>query len=152
MKALNLKEIVIKYAGVLKHMLDEVLLDMIESYVASDNPGAVWKLVEYSRYRSHVMAARARAEERFENFESKETCGQYEEMVKELAERRISYSLFEEDVGVYPRIHINSGNIECEEGDTLWFEICFKMLQYPPVKEKPLRSYYRQALFDLVKN
>ncbi len=111
---------------------------------------ALWRLLEWSRFRSHIYAIRHRGDELFEDRETPVTCLWYEEFVKELAYRRLSYTVFEKRPEVYPRIHIVGKDLISEE-DPLWIEVCLLLLENP-MGEKPLNEYNQLALYDLTKN
>jgi len=107
--------------------------------------------MESTKYRNHVLAARHRGDDLFEDRETAISCSWYEELVKELAFRRISYSLFETHLEVYPRVHITGKDLETSSEDTIWREVCLILLENT-VGEKPLNHYNQLALFDLAKN
>ena len=110
---------------------------------------ALWRLLEWSRFRSHVYAIRHRGDELFEDRETPVSCQWYSDLVKELAYRRLSYTVFEKHFEVYPRIHIIGKDLETE--DALWRDICLLLLEHP-MGESPLSTYNRLALYDLTKN
>jgi|LauGreDrversion4_2_1035121.scaffolds.fasta_scaffold460621_1 hypothetical protein len=122
---------------------------MIATLIRRDaNKSAIWRLLEWSRFRSHIYAIRHRGDELFEDKESQVSCQWYEEFVKELAYRRLSYTLFEKHFQVYPRIHIIGKDLETD--DPFWNIICLLLLEHP-MSEKPLNTYNRLALYDLTK-
>ena len=106
--------------------------------------------MEVTRFRSHVLAARSRAEELFEDRESSDSCSNYNLVVSELAERRFNYSMLE-CLEVYPRIVILGTDIQPDELDREWPQVCLNLLLNLP-DERPLRDYNRLALYNLTKN
>ena len=79
-----LEPIVIKWAHYLKERLDEgeTLVKLINWFLKNDRQQALWRLIEVSRFRNHIMAARARAEDNFEDRGTMHTW--YKQVVKEL--------------------------------------------------------------------
>jgi hypothetical protein len=152
---LTLEELVVKYACLLRDLLDivaegkPVVMLMIADRLKEDaSYASIWRLLEWSRFRSHIYAIRHRGDELFEDRETQVTCQWYEEFIKELSYRRLSYTLFEKHPEVYPRIHIIGKDLQTE--DPLWNEICLLLLEHP-MSEKPLNKYNRLALYDLTK-
>lgn len=125
-----LEAIIIKWARFLKDKLDqgETLMKLINYFLKTDRQQGVWRLIEVTRFRNHVLAARARAEDNFEDRGTMQTW--FKQDVKELQLRRLSYSIFETCLEVYPRVYIVDNNLECE--DPMWREIGLVLLQYPP--------------------
>jgi hypothetical protein len=127
-----------------------LILTVLGNFLRADaSYAALWRLLEWSRFRSHVYAIRHRGDELFEDRETSISCQWYSDLVKELAYRRLSYTLFEKHFEVYPRIHIVGKDLETD--DALWREICLILLEYP-MAESPLNTYNRLALYDLTKN
>ncbi len=80
----SLEGIIIKWAIFLKDKLDqgETLSKLINYFLKTDRPQAIWRLIEVSRFRNHILAARARAEDNFEDRGTMQTW--YKQNVKEL--------------------------------------------------------------------
>lgn len=116
---ISLKEIVIKWTEIIRDLLEtkiegdkSIMLFIIEDFISQCRPSAAWRFMEVTNYRSHVLAAKARADDWFEDRESKISCPWYESMVHEISLRRMSYSLFESlDLDVYPRIVITGKDL-----------------------------------------
>jgi len=114
-----------------------LILNILSDFMRLDySNSALWRLLEWSRFRSHIYAIRHRGDELFEDRETPLTCKWYEEFVKELAYRRLSYTLFEKRPEVYPRIHIVGNDLEAGD-DALWTEICLLLMEHS-MSEKPL--------------
>jgi hypothetical protein len=65
------KAILIKHCTILKDCLTDArtLFPLIQSFLSQGRPSAIWKLLEYSPYRNHILAAKHRAEDSFEEGE-----------------------------------------------------------------------------------
>ena len=82
--ALSLEATIIKWATFLKDKLDqgESLIKLINYFLKTDRQQAIWRLIEVTRFRNHILAARARAEDNFEDRGTIQTW--YKQNVKEL--------------------------------------------------------------------
>jgi hypothetical protein len=72
-------------------------------------------------------------------------------MLKDLQESRISYSIFEKELGVYPRAMIASGDLTVPEDDMRWREVIGPLL----MQNAPgtiMKRFFRKALFNITKN
>lgn len=82
--ATPLDSIVIKWAVYLKDRLDEgdTLMKLINQFIKTDRQQAIWRLIEVSRFRNHILAARARGEDNFEDRGTMQPW--YKQVVREL--------------------------------------------------------------------
>ena len=80
----SLEATIIKWATFLKDKLDqgESLIKLINYFLKTDRQQAIWRLIEVTRFRNHILAARARAEDNFEDRGTIQTW--YKQNVKEL--------------------------------------------------------------------
>lgn len=65
----SLEATIIKWAIFLKDKLDhgDTLMKLINYFLKTDRQQALWRLIEVTRFRNHILAARARAEDNFED-------------------------------------------------------------------------------------
>jgi hypothetical protein len=68
---LSYKEIMIKHGRLLIEASSqrENLIPIVMTFIREGRPSAVWRFLEYTRFRNHVLAAKHRAEDYFEERE-----------------------------------------------------------------------------------
>lgn len=81
---ISIRDIVIKWTTVLRDLLEtkidgdkSIMLFIIEDFISQGRPSAAWRFMEVTNYRSHVLAAKARADDWFEDRETIISCPWY---------------------------------------------------------------------------
>jgi hypothetical protein len=84
LKTMELKDVIIKWSIILRDHLDigsspqSILRTIVSNFTNTGRHSALWRIMEVTKYRSHVLAARRRAEENFEFLESADKCAWYD--------------------------------------------------------------------------